>query len=101
MTRGGPGRGQGRPHGSTTRTSPESTRAALTALLLPGETWAALGRRLGIPDRQTLSRALAKGATERQLSAWVLAHEASLPGVCGSPAHGSAASARAAKEPAP
>ena len=68
--RGGSRPGAGRPRGATTRLSPEVTRATLEPLRLPGESWAAFGRRVGVPARQSIGRALARGATLVQLSAW-------------------------------
>lgn len=53
------------------RLPPEATRAHLEALRAPGESWAALAARLGVP-RQAVGRALAVGITERQLGEWRL-----------------------------
>ena len=51
------------------RLTPEATREALDALRLPGESWAALAARIGVP-RQRVSEALKEGVTERRLGVW-------------------------------
>jgi transposase-like protein len=67
--RGGPRPGAGRPPGQLPRYTPDETRAILAALLTPGETWADLARRIGVP-RQVVSRAICKGATVVGLGRW-------------------------------
>ena len=70
MSRGGARPGAGRPPGQLPHYTPDETRAILAALLTPGETWADLARRIGVP-RQAVSRAICKGATVVGLGRWV------------------------------
>ena len=67
--RGGKRPGAGRPHGATTRLPAAEVAAALDDLRQPGETWAALARRLGVA-RQTIDRARRSGVSERVLMGW-------------------------------
>ena len=68
--RGGARAGAGRPPGRLPRYTPVETRAILAALLAPGETWADLARRIGVP-RQAVSRAVCAGATVGGVGRWV------------------------------
>jgi transposase-like protein len=70
MNRGGARPNAGRPPGQLPRYTPAEARAILSALLAPGETWADLARRIGVP-RQAVSRAICKGATVVGLGRWV------------------------------
>lgn len=73
MTRGGSRPGAGRPLGATDpRLTPEATRVALDALRLPGESWAALGRRIGV-GRSAVGQALVRGLSVRRLEQWTIA----------------------------
>ena len=65
--RGGPRPNAGRPPRDL---SPEAAGARLDAARLPGESWAALARRLGVA-RQAIHRACREGACAATVERWV------------------------------